>query len=248
MKNGIGILDLYDDESLKDVLSKLPKDAYVVVVSNRKNAYEPDVNKYIKVDNVSLANMKNLLLYEFRIQDIDYYYILHSDQIIESSDVFDKIKNISETFGTWFLTGHVDNNTIDIEDDNGSTLKLSQKLNSKFIFTFKGIVKNVGFFDERFINTQNLDVIDYVQRLKQKNLYVADGYYPTISLSMKENKKTMSTAYIQDFPSEDMTVRFSYGLFVHLYKYIPNHSDPTPKKQEDVLASVEFLQKNYAKR
>lgn len=248
MKTAIGILDLYDDESLKNVLSKLPTDAYIAVISNRKNAYKPEVSKYISVDSVSLANMKNLLLYDFRINDMEYYFILHSDQVIESSDVFDNVKKVSETFGTWFLTGHVDNKTLDVEDDNGLTLKLSQKVNSKFIFTFKGIINNVGFFDERFINTQDLDVRDFIQRLKDKKLYVADGYYPTISTTMVENKKTMENSYIQDYPSEDLTVRFSYGLFVHLHKYIPNHSDPSPKSEEEVLKTVEVLQTNYAKK
>lgn len=248
MKTGIGILDLYDDESLKDVLSKLPKDVYVSVISNRKNAYKPEVDNYISVGDSSLANMKNLLLYDFRIKDLDYYYLIYTDQVLNGPDDFDKVKKISETFGTWFLTGNIGDKTLDIEDDNGSILKLSQKLNAKFLFTFKGIIKNVGFFDERFINTQNLDVLDYIIRLKQKNLYVADGYYPTISLPIIENKKTMSNAYIQDFPSEEMSVRHSYGLFVHLHKYIPNHSDPQPKKEEDVLNSVENLQKNYSKK
>jgi hypothetical protein len=248
MKTAIGILDLYDDESLKNVLSKLPNDVYISVISNRKNAYKPEVNKYISVEDVSLASMKNLLLYDFRINDLDYYFIIHSDQIIESPDIFEKIKNISETFGTWFLTGFVDNKTLDVEDDTGLTLKLSQKLNSKFIFTFKGIINNVGFFDERFINTQDLHVKDYIHRLKDKNLYVADGYYPTISVSMAENKKTMENSYIKDFPDPSLDVRYSYGLFVHLYKYIPNHSDPTPKSEADVLKSVETLQQNYAKK
>jgi hypothetical protein len=146
------------------------------------------------------------------------------------------------------LTGHTDNKTLDVEDDNGLILKLSQKLNSKFIFTFKGVVNNIGFFDERFVNTQDLDVKDYIHRLKDKNLYVADGYYPTISINMVENKKTMENSYIKDFPNEDLMVRYSYGLFVHLHKYIPNHSDPTPKLESEVLQSVEFLQKNYAKK
>lgn len=248
MKTAIGILDLYDDESLKNVLSKVPENTYIAVISNRKNAYKPNVDKYISVDSASLANMKNLLLYDFRINDLEYYFILHTDQVIESSDIFEKIKKTSETFGTWFLTGHADNKTLDVEDDNGLILKLSQKLNSKFIFTFKGVVNNIGFFDERFVNTQDLDVKDYIHRLKNKNLYVSDGYYPTISINMVENKKTMENSYIKDFPNEDLMVRYSYGLFVHLHKYIPNHSDPTPKLESEVLQSVEFLQKNYAKK
>jgi hypothetical protein len=182
------------------------------------------------------------------MQDLDYYHILHTDQVLTDSNDFEKIKKTAETFGTWFLTGYVGDKTLDVEDDNGSILKLSQKLNSKYIFTFKGIIKNNGFFDERFINTQNLDILDYINRLKTKNLYVADGYYPTISVQMFENKKTMNNGYIKDFPSNETTVRYSYGLFVHLHKYIPDHSDPPAKTEQDALKSVEFLQSHYAKK
>jgi hypothetical protein len=249
MKTGIGILDLYDDDSLKECLKNIPDNCYLTVVSNRKNGYKDEkINSYIKVEDVSLAHMRNLILHDCRIQNLDYYFILHSDQILTDSNIFENTINLSKKFGTWFLTGYVDDKTLDIEDDSGLTLKLSTKLNTKFLFTFKGIVKNVGFFDERYINSHDLDVIDYIVRLKQKKLYVSDGFYPTISTEIKENKKSIENPYIQDYPSEELSVRHSYGYFMHKNHYIPNHSDPKPKPQDEVLTSVEFLQQNYAKK
>jgi hypothetical protein len=251
MKIGIGLLDLYDDDSLNDVLKNIPQDVYTCVVSNRKTDIKNDkINKHIFVDKISIAHMRNLILHDFRINDLDYYFLIHTDQVIEDSLIFDKIQKLAETFGTWFLLGHVDNNTLNIEDDNGLSLKISKKINTKFIFTFKGIIKNFGFFDEQIINSHDLDVYDYINRLRSKNLYPKEGYFPSISTEMKENKKKITNPYIQDFPSEDLTVRYSYGYFMNKNKFIPNQQkvDYTQENDEKTLETIEFLQKNYAKR
>jgi hypothetical protein len=251
MKTGIGLLDLYDDDSLNDVLSNIPQEVYTCVVSNRKTNIKNDkINNHIFVDKVSIAHMRNLLLHDFRINDLDYYFLIHTDQIIENPSIFEEIKKLSETFGTWFLLGHADNNTLNIEDDNGLVLKISKQINTKFIFTFKGIIKNFGFFDEQFINSHDLDVYDYIHRLRSKNLYPLEGYFPSISIEMKENKKTITNSYIQDFPSEEDNVRYSYGYFLHKNKFIPNQQkvDYTSDNDEKTLKTIEFLQNNYAKR
>ena len=68
-----------------------------------------------------------------------------------------------------------------------------------------------------------------------------------VLVKINENKKLIENKYIQDSPSEELSVRHSYGYFMHKNHYIPNHNDPKSKSQEEVLASVEFLQKNYGK-
>jgi len=40
MKTGIGILDIYDDDSLADCLKNIPENYYVCVVRNRKTSYK----------------------------------------------------------------------------------------------------------------------------------------------------------------------------------------------------------------
>jgi hypothetical protein len=251
MKIGIGLLDLYDDDSLEESLKNIPENVYVCVVSNRKTSIKNEkINNHIVVDKVSLSHIRNLILHDFRINDLKYYFLIHTDQIIENSSVFEKIKKLSETFGTWFLLGYVNNDTLNIEDDSGISLSISKKINTKFIFTFKGIIKNFGFFDEQIINSHDLDVYDYIQRLRSNKLYPKDGYFPSISVEMKENRKKMTNPYIQDFPSEEKEVRYSYGYFLHKNKYIPNQEkvNYTIDSDENTLKTIEFLQNNYAKK
>ena len=247
-KIGIGIIDIYDDESINNILQHIPEDAYVSIVTSRKSSLKFKENiTHQTVDNVSLAFIKNLLLHDFRINDIDYYFILHSDQVVSDSNVYQNVIKKAETFGAWFLTGSMPE-TLDIEDDNGEVMKISEKLNSKFIFTFKGIVKNNGFFSERYINGQNLHVIDYIEKLRKNNLFLPPGYFSTISIDMTENKKNMSNPYFKDFPDPDKTLQYSYGYFMHKHNYIPGQNDPQKASKEEMLKKLEEMQNNYAKK
>lgn len=247
-KIGIGIIDIYDDDSINDILKHIPEEAYVSIVTSRKTSLKYDKNiTHQIVDNVSLAFLKNLLLHDFRKNDIEYYFIMHSDQIVSDSGIYDKIIKKAETFGTWFLTGSMPEN-IEIEEDNGEILKISQKLNSKFIFTFKGIIKNTGFFSERYINGQNLHVLDYTEKLRKNNLFLPIGYFPTISIDMLENKKNMTNPYFKDYPDPDKTLQYAYGYFMHKHNYIPGQNDPQPTSKDEMLKKLEELQNNYAKK
>jgi hypothetical protein len=246
-KIGIGIIDIYDDDSVNNILQHIPEEAYVSIATSRKSTLNFKNINHKKMDNVSLAYMKNYLLHDFRMNNLDYYFLLHSDQTVSDSEVYSRIIKKAETFGTWFLTGSM-SNCIDIEDDNKEVLKISQNLNSKFIFTFKGMVKNNGFFSERYLNGQNLHVLDYIEDLRKKNLFLPSGYFPTISENMVENKKTMSNPYFKDFPDPDKTLQYAYGYFMHKHKYIPGQNDPKSVDQDEMLKKLEELQNNYAKK
>jgi hypothetical protein len=246
-KIGIGIIDIYDDDSVNNILQHIPEGAHVSIATCRKSSLNFKNINHKKMDNVSLAYMKNYLLHDFRKNDLDYYFLLHSDQTVSDYAIYSRIIKKAETFGTWFLTGSMPN-CIDIEDDNKEVLKISQNLNSKFIFTFKGIIKNNGFFSERYLNGQNLHVLDYIEGLRKKNLFLPPGYFPTISENMVENKKTMTNPYFKDFPDPDKTLQYAYGYFMHKHKYIPGQNDPKSADQDEMLKQLEELQNNYAKK
>lgn len=247
-KIGIGIIDIYDDDSVNNILKHIPEEAYVSVVTSRKSNLKFDENiTHQTTSNVSLAFIKNLLLHDFRKNNVEYYFILHSDQLIPGLDVYSNIIKKAETFGTWFLTGSMPE-CLEVEDDNGEILKISQKLNSKFIFAFKGIVKNNGFFSERYINGQNLHVLDYIEKLRKNNLFLPSGYYPTISIDMVENKKNMTDPYFKDYPDPDKTLQYAYGYFMHKHNYIPGQNDPKSVSKDDMLKKLEEIQNNYAKK
>ena len=245
---GIGILDVYSQEDLQNCYNSIPDEfkSEVLVASATTNKMIND--NYRKYGEVSFATLRNWLISQFRLKGCKYYFLLNSNQIIEDSKIFFKTIQLAEAFGTWFIVGN-GKNALELEDeDSGLTLNVSADLNTDFIFTFSGIVKNNGYFDERFFNTKNLDVLDYIIRLRTKGVYPPNHYNPTVGSGIKTAKTFLEKIKFKDIPDQDRSVGLSYGYFMHQHKYIPTQNDPPTVSQDELLKSLDTMQKMYAKK
>jgi len=249
MKNetGIGILDIYDQEDLESCYTSIPKDYKdnIFVVSGTKNKM---VNEnYRQYGDVPMATLRNWLISQFRIKGLKYFFLLHSNQVVDDPNIFEKTIKMAEVFGTWFLLGDGAKSLPLEDEETKETLYASPELNSEFMFIFSNIINHVGYFDERYFNTKDLDVLDYVIKLRNKNLFPPAHYYATIGDGLKRIKKEIKKTGFFDFPSTERSVGLTYGYFLHNHKYIPGQNDPAGVTQEDLLKFVENLQKNYAR-
>lgn len=245
---GIGILDVYSQQDLENCYNSIPeefrKDVLVASATNNKMIND----NYRKYSEVSFATLRNWLISQFRLKGCKYYFLLNSNQIVEDPKIFFKTIQLAETFGTWFIVGN-GNNALELEDeDSGLTLHVSSDLNTDFIFTFSGVVKNNGYFDERFFNTKNLDVLDYIIRLRTKGVYPPNHFNPTVGKGIKTVKTFLEKIKFKDIPDQDRSVGLSYGYFMHQHKYIPTQNDPPAVTQEELLKSLETMQNTYAKK
>ena len=103
-------------------------------------------------------------------------------------------------------------------------------------------------FDERFFNTKNLDVLDYIIRLRAKGVYPPNHFNPTVGKGVKTAKTFLEKINFKDIPDRDKSVGISYGYFMHLHKYIPTQNDPPAVTQEELLKSLDLIQQKYAKK
>ena len=246
---GVGILDLYDQNTLDDCINSLSffnkENIFVASLTNNKI----NVDNYIKYSkSVPLATLRNYIISQFRIKGLKYYFLIHSNQIINNKNILENTIDLSSTFGCWFLSGYNDK-FISIEDDSGKSLNISKKINTEFLFILNGIIKNNGYFDERYFNGKDLDVIDYAINLTSKKVYPSLGYYPTIDKDWitKTNNKIEAIGYKNEIDNTDKSLQLSYAYFYHNHKYIPGQNDPSIASTEDLLKSMEEIQKNYAK-
>jgi len=255
MKNeiGIGIIDLHSEEIFKNCISSIPEEykENVWSVSNKIHCLEK-VKNYTK--QVSMATMRNYLISQMRLKGLKYYFILNSNIQILDSSIFDKTIELAKTFGTWFITGPSLNNIPIEEDSLNLTLNISPELNTNFLFLYSGIIKNFGYFDERFYNTKDLDVLDYINKLRDKEVYPPKHYNPTINSSfILEKKENIDKINFIDIPknkddykpSKEKSMELSIAYFYHKYKYVPTQNDPTGASQEQLLKSIEKIQKTY---
>lgn len=259
MKNeiGIGIIDVYSDEDLENCKNSIPEEYkdQIVVVSNRKGASDTD---QIFTKHVPFATLRNTLLHNFRIKGYKYYFLINSNAKLLKTDVFEHAIQLAKTFGTWFITGPTSQNVISIEEDSANlTLELSPELNSDFLFLYSGIIKNFGFFDERFYNTKDFDLIDYINKMREKNVYPPKHYNPTIgkdyvaissSEIQKINYRELPKVQSEYKPDDDRSMEMSCAYFYHKYKYVPTQNEPTGVTQEELFKVMEGLQKTYGEQ
>lgn len=245
---GIGILDLYDQESLSKCIDSIniPHDNIVVASLTRNKSFLDNHRTY--TSQTPLATLRNYVVSQLRLKNFKYFFLLHSNQTIKNQNIWNDTIKLAETFGTWFLTGF-NANAVTIEDDSNLELNITTKLNSEFLFFTSGIVKNNGYFDERYFNGKELDVIDYIINLRSKKVTLPHNFYATISDNWLESTKSQIQAIdYKEFPNSDKSLQMAYAYFMHVHKYIPNQSDPASVSNDELLAFMEEIQKNYAKK
>jgi hypothetical protein len=246
---GIGILDLYDQDSLSkclDSIKNISKDN-IIVSSLTKNKSNLE-NHRAYTSQTPLATLRNHIISQFRLKNIKYFFLLHSNQVVKNENIWNNTIKLAETFGTWFMTGF-NKNILTLEDDSNLELNISSNLNSNFLFFTSGMVKNNGYFDERFFNGKELDVIDYIINLRKKNATLPHNFYATIPDNWLEDIKTKNQAVgYFEFPDSDKSLQMAYGYFMHVHKYIPTQSDPQSVSNDELMKCMEDLQKNYAKK
>jgi hypothetical protein len=245
---GIAIIDVYGQDDLNLCYDSIPEGAEnVIVVSNTRNKL-PDCEKKQYSAEVPFATLRNWAINKFRIKGLKHLFLINSNQIIKDPEIFQKTIKMAEVFGIWAFTGP-EVSSLEIEDDKHNiSLRLSEKINSDFIYLFNGVVSNVGFFDERFFNTKDLDVLDYILRMRDKKVFPPTGYNAIISKGIDKTRSKITKPNYREIDNADQSVNLSYAYFVTKYQYIPTQNDPKPVSKEDLMTSLEELQKNYAKK
>lgn len=248
---GIGILDIYNNDAFKQCYSSIP-DEYkesIIVVSNKKQKNSKANKNYDA--QVSFATLRNYLISQLRIKGYKYIFLLNSNVKIKNSDVFNKTIDKAKLFGTWFMTGPSDEGLTKIEDDDkGISLNLTPSLNTDFIFMYSGIFKNFKFFEERYYNTYDFDVIDYITRLRDAKIYPPKHYNPTIDIDDIETQITdVQKINFKSFndlrENSDKTLDLTLAYFYYKHKYIPTQNEPKGISEKELLIFMQSLQESY---
>lgn len=252
---GIGIIDLYTEEDLQNCWDSIPTEyknhddllTRVYIVSNNKNKYISEGQQKKYTTAVQMATMRNHLISQMRLRGCKHYFIICSNQVIKDQSVFENTIKIAETFGTNFITGpEISNLTIE-DDENNQTLTLSNKLNTNFIYINSDVISKLGYFDERYFNTKDLDVLDYIYKLREKEMYPPKGYNPVIVGDITSSNSKIQKENHKELPNQDKDIQMSYAYFMHVHKIIPLNDEEAVSK-DDLMASLEKIQTNYAKK
>jgi hypothetical protein len=250
-KIGIAVLDIYSDKSLLDCIESLKSvssDVSTYIISNKINTL-----KHFKYDKkithqVSMATLRNHCIAHFRCLGLKYLFLINSNVVIKDKNFIENTIKTAEVFGTWFMTGYQESPTHLDDSESNQSLCINTKLNTDFIFIRSGIVGNLGYFDERYVNTKDLDVLDYIIKARNIGIYPLHPFHPTVGNILNYNdSKIEKIGHSDILDTNNKTVGFSYGYFYHQHKYIPDQDD-TQKKitKDELMIFMGDLQKNYA--
>jgi hypothetical protein len=247
---GIGLIDIYDDKSLIDCsysLSKTTENASVYVISNRTIGLKDfEYDKKI-THHVSMATLRNHCIAHFRCLGLKYIFLINSNVIITDPNFIENTIKTAEVFGTWFMTGYQENPTHLDDSDANRSLCVNTKLNTDFIFLRSGIIGNLGYFDERYINTKDLDVLDYINKARKIEIYPPHPFHPTVGNILKySDAKIQRVDHSDILDTKNRSVGFSYGYFHNQHKYIPDHDEPKSITKDDLMVFMGDIQQNYA--
>lgn len=249
---GIGILDIYSSADLTNCFNSVPEEfknnKNLIVVSDTKHPIDIDYPVVKLATGIQMASLRNWIVSQFRNNGIKHIFLINSNQIIKDPNLFENIITKAEIFGTWFMTGP-EKTIVTLEDDKfNNSLTLTNVLNSDFIYVYTGIINNMGYFDEKYFNTKDLDVLDFIIKMREKKIYPPNHYYPMISEGIESsNSKIEKNNYIETL-SDDKSVQMSYGYFFFKHKYIPKQNDPPTASQDQLMQAMEEIQKNYGKK
>ena len=246
---GIGILDVYTQDDLNACYDSIPEGTENVIVVSDTNNKLPDCKHRRYGNGVPFATLRNWIVSQFRLLGhIDHIFLINSNQIIKDPDIFKKTLKISKVFGSQIVLGP-EVSVLTIEDDeNKIELNLSEKVNSDFIYITNNAVSKIGYFDERFFNTKNLDVLDYIERLRIEKMYTPTGFNPIFVGDLLTTRSEIKKPNYKEIESRDKTVDMSYAYFLHKYQYIPTQNDPKPVSNDDLMKALEELQATYGSK
>lgn len=196
----------------------------------------------VRIESIDKSSTwtKNSLLYKLINDDCAHMFLIKDTITIKDSSVFDKYIETASKSGIWYLNY---SNTYKVRnsiDYDGCGVSFADTINNQFCYYYKGILKNVGFFDERYAYGL-LDQIDYTYRVTQKKLCPPWGWFADI-----ENSNNYISAPSPGLIDNNQQIYWMENQwFKHRHKEFYHLLADT--KEEDAIKTLEELKEQYAK-
>jgi len=265
-KIGLGIVTYNAPDRLKKSAFTVPSglDKFVIVNDGTGHLYSSDCYpKEAEViqhsRNLSVGCAKNTALRTLIQAGCEHLFIMEDDILIKNPQVFEAYIKASEKSALYNLmyAYHGPANLNENKKpkprqviDYGDNIEISfnQHCVGCFCYFLKGVIRNVGYMDERF-NTNSWEHVEHTYRVIKAGLLPAYWWFPDLANSMD---------YLQEIgSSEDQTVivrteEWKKGfqtrahLFKHIHGFYPTEVPDTSPM--DVLSKLQIIQQNYTKK
>lgn len=271
-KIGLGVITCdrldYLYKCIEDI-NKNNKYLDFIVVINDGQSFNEETKRYLKSMGVqtviehtppyrSVGVAKNQAIRRILIEDCDHIFIIENDIIIKSPDVFHAYIKAAEVSGIWHMNfglhgpankkpGTEEKNPRQIVDYDGTKIALYPHSVGAFSYFYKGIIKNVGYFDERFKNA--FEHVEHTYQIIKKDLHPPFWWFADIADSEKyltEIPGSIKNSSISHTKEWNSNFQRACGWFEIKHGHTPMHMPDTP--QDQVMVKLQSLERNYAKK
>ena len=263
-KIGLGIVTCGREEMFKQCVNSIPACVDTLVVVNDatpydKSSYPSNVKEVIQNSkHKPVGSSKNALLRYLIQDDVDHLFIMEDDVYVKDPTVFEKYIKTAETTGIWhmnmgyhgpanFKNGIPAPRQI-VDYGNGIELALNLHVVGAFSYYLRGIIKNIGYMDDRFINAW--DHCQHTARIARDGLHPPFWWFADVAGSYNligDLDPTLINSQIRkDNPEWMKNIKEGAELFKHTMGFYPTQMPDVG--QDIVIKRLEEIQKNYARK
>ncbi len=264
-KIGIGIVTCNREDMFRKCVDSIPSVDSIVVVNDgnpyTSDAYSSKVKEVIQHNKNECVGISKNELLRYLIQDgCDHLFIIEDDMEIINPDVCTAYINACEVSGIWhmnfgyhgsanFKPGQygVKNPRQIIEYENEIELAFNLHCIGSFSYYFRGIIKEVGYMDEKFHNAW--EHVEHTHRIIKAGLHSPFWWFADIANSdqyIKEQSTPYQSSVIRKTPEWTKGMKEGEMLYKQKHGLFPTKTPDT--SPEVVLKILEGIQKTYARK
>jgi glycosyltransferase involved in cell wall biosynthesis len=267
MKNkiGIGVITCNREKSFEKCINSIPAVDTIVVINDgmpySKEYYPSKVKEVIQHNkNKCVGISKNEALRYLIQDDCDHLFLVEDDMLITNPDICTAYIKAAEESGIWHLNfGYhgpanfkpnqygVKNPRQVVEYKNGIEIALNPNCVGAFSYFYKGIIKTVGYYDERFHNAW--EHVEHTYRIIKLGLHPPFWWFADIANSdeyIKEQATPDESSAIRKTPEWTQGMQDGMLWYKQKHGWIPTHTPDTSPDQ--VMKILEEIETKYARK
>lgn len=260
-KIGIGIVTYNSPERLKASAATVPTnvDKFVIVNDGTGHLYPNDVYpKHAEVinhsKNLCVGCAKNTTIRALIQAECEHIFIMEDDILIKNDQVFNAYITAAKISGLYTMAFalHGPANLKDGKPFPRDVVQYSKDITISFYihsvgafeYFHRGVIKNAGYYDERFKNAW--EHVDHSYRIVKMGLLPAYWCWPDIANSgdyLQEIASSEVNSVIRKTDEWKQNFQNGAHLFKHLHGYFPTEVPDTPR--DVIIERLKAIKQNY---
>lgn len=261
-KIGVGVITCNAQERYEECIKKIPNVDTIVIVNDGTayptSVYPKGAEVIQHTRNKTVGISKNDALRYLIQHKCDHIFLVEDDMLIQNENVFTHYIHAAEGSGIWHLNfgyhgpANLDQNGNPnprqiVEYDNGPAIALNPNCVGSFTYFLKNVVKQVGYYDERFKNAW--EHVSHTKRIIEANLHPPFWWFADVADSyeyIKEYASSEVSSVIRKDEAWHQNMREGMELYRHIHGTYPTQTPDT--SPEAVMVKLTELENNYARK